>query len=140
MEKIEFDNGLKAYRINGKGVLRFNPADPSLYARFLETSDRLEQLHKQLQQNAQGLTQAALLQQADRQLKELLSWVFGAQNDFDQLLEGVSLLAVAGNGQPVVVNLFAALEPVLERGAEACAQQQVEQAVCKAKRRRQSAC
>ena len=30
MEKIQFDSGMKEYRINGKGVLRFNPADPNL--------------------------------------------------------------------------------------------------------------
>lgn len=140
MEKIVFDSGMKEYRINGGGVLRFNPSDPNVYARFMEAVEKLKELEKTLQQSVQGAEAVKLLRQADSQMKQLLGWVFGEQNDFDKLLGGVSLLAVAGNGQRVVTNLFAALEPVLEEGARACAAQQVDTAVAKAKSRRQGAC
>ena len=43
MEKLQFDSGIKEYKINGAGVLRFNPGDPNLYARFLEAGDKLLQ-------------------------------------------------------------------------------------------------
>ena len=35
MEKLTFDSGIRSYRA-GAGVLRFNPSDPNLYARFLQ--------------------------------------------------------------------------------------------------------
>ena len=48
------------------------------------------------------------------------------QYDFQKILSGVNLLAVADNGERVVTNLFAALEPVLVEGAKRCASQQAE--------------
>lgn len=139
MEKIQFDCGMKHYRINGGGVLRFNPADPNLYARFIGMNQKLDLLHKRLEQEKTG-DGLKLLQQADKELKQLLGWVFGEHNDFDSILSGVSLLAVASNGQWVVTNLLAALEPVLQAGAESCARMQVQQAVEKAHKRRASQC
>lgn len=139
MEKIQFDSGMKCYRINGGGVLRFNPADPNLYARFMGMNQKLDMLHKQLEQEKAG-DGLKLLQQADKQMKQLLGWVFGEHNDFDSLLGGVSLLAVASNGQWVVTNLLEALEPVLQAGAESCARMQVQQAVDKANQRRLRQC
>ena len=140
MEKIIFDSGMKQYKINGGGVLQFNPSDPNVYARFLEALEKLKDMEKELAQPTQGIDAVKLLQQADQKMKQLLSWVFGPQNDFEKLLGGVSLLALAGNGQRVVTNLFVALEPVLEQGAKACAAQQVDTAVTAAKMRRQSQC
>jgi hypothetical protein len=61
-------------------------------------------------------------------MKHILGWVFGESNDFHKLLGGVNLLAVADNGERVVTNLFAALEPVLVEGAKRCAGQQAEKA------------
>ena len=59
--------------------------------------------------------------QADEKMKGILGWVFGPENDFQKLLGGVNLLAVADNGERVVTNFFAALEPVLVEGAKRCA-------------------
>ena len=44
MENISFDSGMQQYRINGGGVLRFNPGDPNLYARFLESADKIREI------------------------------------------------------------------------------------------------
>ena len=57
MEKLQFDSGVKEYRINGGGVLRFNPGDPNVYARFLEAADKLQQLEQDLAQKAKLLCQ-----------------------------------------------------------------------------------
>lgn len=143
MEKIQFDSGIKEYRINGAGVLRFNPGDPNVYARFLEAAQKIQDLEQALTQRAKALegqdsgAQAVqLMADADKQMKDVLSWVFGGGNDFDKILGGVNLLAVAGNGERVVTNLFNALQPVLVAGAEACAREKTAEAVKKAKRRR----
>lgn len=134
MEKIQFDSGLKEYKLNGMGVLRFHPGDPNLYARFLEAAERIKALEQELtvQAETEGTAVIQLLQTADEKMKKTLSWVFGEGNDFDKLLGGVNLLAVAGNGQRVITNLFDALQPVLLSGAESLTRE----AVAKAKANR----
>ena len=72
-------------------------------------------------------------------MKEVLNWVFGNGNDFNKILGGINLLAVAGNGERVVTNLFAALQPILVAGAEACAKEKTASAGEKAKKRRSGA-
>lgn len=143
MEKIQFDSGIKEYRINGTGVLRFNPGDPNVYARFLEAAQKIQELEQTLSARAKalegqdgGAQVVKLMAEADKQMKDVLGWVFGGSNDFDKILGGVNLLAVAGNGQRVVTNLFDALQPVLVAGAKACAEEKTAEAVKKAKQRR----
>ena len=126
MEKIQFDSGVRAYRINGGGVLRFNPGDPNLYARFLEAVTKLQAVEAELTEQTDGDI-LKLMARTDEKMKDILNWVFGADNDFHKLLNGVNLLAVADNGRRVVTNLFEALEPVLLEGAKRCAGQQAEQ-------------
>lgn len=142
MEKISFDSGVRSYKINGTGVLRFNPGDPNVYARFLEAADKLQEVEASLVAEAKTIPEAdgagvvQLLNRADREMKGILSWVFGQENDFDKILGGVNLLAVADNGQRVVTNLLEALQPILVEGAERCAREKVDAALQKAKSRR----
>jgi len=145
MEKLRFDNGVKAFQLGSCGVLRFNPTDPNLYARFMEAGEKLQKLEKELSAQAaqlpdgsDGRTAVALLQQADKQVKQLLNWVFGGGNDFEEILEGVNLLAVAGNGERVADNLIAVLQPVLAKGAERCAREKTDAALAQAKARREA--
>ena len=138
MEKLQFDDGIRSFRINGGGVLRFNPADPNVYARFLEGEQKLLQLEKELSGAADGAEAVERLRQVDSRMKQVLNHIFGPENDFEVLLKGVNLLAVASNGQRVVANLFAALEPVITQGAERCAKEQTALAVEKARARRAS--
>ena len=140
MKKIKFDTGLEEVVLGG-GVLRFNPRDPNLFARFEAAAGKMQAVEKDMVEKARaaesdGLAVMKILQEADKAMKEILSWVFGAGNDFDTILQGVNLLAVASNGQRVVTNLFDALEPLLLEGAKCCAQHQAQQAVEKAKARR----
>ena len=98
MEKIVFDSGVKSYKINGSGMLRFNPCDPNVYSRFLEAADKLQKVEDTLVEEAKTLTEAdgagvvRLLHKADREMKQVLGWVFGEENDFDKILSGVNLL------------------------------------------------
>ena len=124
MENIQFDSGIRTYRINGEGILRFNPGDPNVYARFMEAVEKLKEAEAELTGQAETARDSQivdLMAQADRKMKEILNWVFGGGNDFGEILKGVNLLAVADNGESVITNLFAALEPVLVAGAKRCA-------------------
>lgn len=138
MEKLQFDSGMKSFRINGGGVLRFHPGDPNLYSRFLEAVDKFKALEQELTQACakEETDILRVLEDADGKMKKLLNWVFGGDNDFHKLLEGVNLLAVADNGERVITNLLQALEPVLLEGARRCAGQQAKAAVEKANARR----
>ena len=142
MQKIQFDSGVQEYRLSGGGVLRFNPCDPNLYSRFLDAADKIQALEQELGEKAKSASQpdgrmaVELLVEADKKMKTLLQQVFGEENDFDRALGGVKLLAVAGNGERVITNLFAALQPVLSQGAEKCAQERKAEAVQQAKLRR----
>lgn len=137
MQKIQFDSGMRSYRVNGEGVLSFNPSDPNVYTRFLEAAQKLQEVENTLDREVTSAEEMlASMTRADQQMKKLLGWVFGSHNDFDGLLQGVNLLAVAENGERVITNLFAALEPVLVEGAKRCAAEQTQSAVEKAQKRR----
>ena len=138
MEKLQFDSGVRCYRINGGGVLRFHPGDPNLYSRFLEAVEKFKALEQELAESCpkEETDILRVLEEADTKMKQLLNWIFGGDNDFGKLLEGVNLLAVADNGERVITNLLQALEPVLLEGAKRCAGQQAKIAVEKAQQRR----
>lgn len=116
MEKLELDTGIREFPL-GSGVVRFNPTDPNVYHRFSQAGAQLEQICSGIS----GENMMEQMAQADAQMKKALSQVFGPGNDFDDLLQGVSLFAKAENGQTVLMNLLEALEPILHRGAQECA-------------------
>ena len=106
--ELNIDTGVEEFRVNGRGVLRFNPADPNLYHRFFAAGETLDgydaALTKALaaldgdeqQRAAAGL---ALLNEYDGKIKKLLTGIFGAENDFDAILGGVNLAGVGANGK-----------------------------------------
>lgn len=122
MEKLTFDTGVKTYKV-GAGVLKFNPTDPNVYARFLEVLDGLAQLESALT-GVSGAEAVAALAKADREVKDKLSYVFGPGNDMDAVFSGVSLLAVGANGQRLITNFLGAIEPILSDGARQCAREE----------------
>lgn len=147
MEKLVFDSGIKEYKLGSGGVLRFNPSDPNVYARFMDAMDKIRAVETDLVEKAKGLEQVEqqeesgaavlrIMRDADRDTKKILSEVFGAENDFEKILGGVNVLAVAGNGERVITNLLAALQPIMVQGAEACAKQRSDAAVAQAKQDR----
>ena len=144
MEQLSFDSGIREYKINNNGLLRFNPGDPNVYARFMEASEKIQEVERAMEAKLKALDDsetngAAVLQiiaEADKQMKETLNWVFGKGNDFDEILEGVNLMAVATNGERVVSNLLNALLPIIQEGAENCAKQQIGDAVQQAQANR----
>ncbi len=124
MKTIALDTGIEEFQLQGGGVLRFNPGDPNLYARFLEAEAQLQALEKEMTDQLgsfSGSDRAAaivrLTAETDKKVKALLDRVFGGDNDFDKALGGVNLLAVAADGERVAAKLFAALEEILSEGA-----------------------
>lgn len=147
MEKLNFDSGIREYKINGNGVLRFNPSDPNVYARFMDAMDQIRAVETRLVDKAKEMETATdregsgaavlkLMREADKETKKILSDVFGEGNDFDKILGGVNMLAVAGNGQRVITNLLEALQPIMVEGAKNCTMQQTDAAVAQAKQNR----
>lgn len=137
MKTIKLDTGMVSYRV-GEGVLRFNPADPNLYARFSRAVEQLQQLEQDMTKelSAPGADVLDIMARTDRVIKQELALVFGQGNDFDAITGGVNLLGAASDGRPVVRHLFEAMEPVLLEGAKRCAAQQAQEAKTKAAARR----
>lgn len=146
MEQIIFDSGIKEYQINKGGVLRFNPSDPNVYERFTGAINKIRAVEQEMSAKAKiledknsgnsGAEALKIMREADQKMKKILNEIFGGENDFDALLENVNLMAVATNGERVVVNLLEALKPVMEEGAKACVSQQVSEAKLNREQRR----
>lgn len=147
MQRLVFDTGVQEYQLGNAGVLRFNPSDPNVYARFMAAMDKLPAIESELVEKARRLEQSdgeepngaevlKLMAEADEKVKQLLNEVFGGDNDFNKILNGVNLLAVASNGERVITNLLATLQPVLVSGAEQVSKQKVDAAVVRARQNR----
>lgn len=137
MEQLIFDSGIKEYQINGKGVLRFNPSDPNVYARFMDLLPKIQEIEKEMNQKSAAVDSSSenageqtlrLMKEMDSRIKAVLNDVFGSENDFEEILEGVNLMAVATNGQRVVANLMDALQPIMEDGVKKCVKSEVDSA------------
>ena len=112
MQNLAIDTGMKEYLINNRAVLRFNPGDPNLYHRFFAAAPQLDTLDAELTEKLKALPAEpdparaeqglALLNDYDRRIKALLTEIFGAENDFDKVLEGVNLAGTGANGKRVV--------------------------------------
>lgn len=145
MQKLNFDLGIKEYEIGG-GVLRFNPSDPNVYARFVAAADKLTEIEQRLTAKAKeyegrkaGEVMLQLMEETDKETKELLSWIFGSQNDFEAIFCGANILGVGSNGERIITNFIHAVQPILEKGARNCAKQQVNQAKMNRAQRRAAA-
>lgn len=148
MKQLTIDTGVQEFEINGSGVLRFNPSDPNVYNRFFaaettlteldaEAQKRMEQIEADFPDDNQRVgAELAVLAEYDRKIKEVLNGAFGAGNDFDEILHGVNLAAVAGNGRRVVTNLLDALTPIIREGAERSMEEKADKAVQTAKANR----
>ena len=125
MEQLQFDSGMRTYRVNGGETFSFHPADPNLYARFQEAEEKLSGMGEAFSQETGDVL--TVMQKTDRELKSLLSWVFPG-NDFEKIFSGVHLLAMTKTGKTVLENFLDALAPILYEGAESFAQGVAEEA------------
>jgi hypothetical protein len=138
MKQLFIDNGLEEYQLTeGGALLRFNPKDQNLYARFIESTDKIKAVEKEMAEKANGIDHGKpdageqtlkIMRETDRRMKEILNQVFGHNNDFDAILCGVNLMAVGSNGKRLIENVMEALLPVMEAGAKACVRESVDEA------------
>lgn len=148
MQKLTIDTGVQEFSVNGRGVLRFNPGDPNVYHRFFAAKEPLARLDEELSaaltamdgevlsDEERAVRALSLMADYDGKIKALLTEVFGADNDFDAILEGVNLAGVGANGKRVVQNLLEALAPILTAGAERTVTAKADAAVAAAERER----
>ena len=73
------------------------------------------------------------LAEYDARVKKSLSHVFGEENDFDSILSGANVMAVASNGELVITNFLDAMVPVVEDGVKTYAKMEAQKAVQEAK-------
>lgn len=145
MEKLIFDNGVKEYSINGRATLRFNPADPNVYARYVDCIEKINGIEAEMRtagaamdENSPDYAKQSLdiMRNADAKVKAMLRETFGSQNDFDAIFDGVNVMGVAVNGKMVITNFMEMLAPILEDGAKRFVDQAVEQKQLNRKQRR----
>ena len=145
MEQLNFDSGIREFSINGRAVLRFNPADPNVYARYIEAVDKISKVEKDLGKKANAIDpnagdsyqkQLFLMRDADKKVKVILSETFGEGNDFEQIFDGVNVMAVAVNGERVIVNFINMIGPIIEAGATDFVEKQVSETKLNREQRR----
>lgn len=148
MEKLILDTGVKEFEINDNGVLRFNPSDPNVYARFCEAKDQISEIDDRLQEQlskaeslelsdeAKNEEAIKLCDAADKEIKSLLSYIFGECNNFDTLLGGISVLAITSSGKMLLEEMLDALAPIVEEGSRSCLKQKADAAVKQAEMNR----
>lgn len=152
MEQIKLDIGLKSYQfVEGGAALRFNPGDPNVYARYMKAMDDIKAVETEMSEKANkvsakddsveeqarvGAESLEIMEETDRRIKNILNGIFGAGNNFDDILLGVNLMAVTENGDRVISNLLNALSPIMEKGAKACAETEIKEAKLNREQRR----
>lgn len=131
MKKITFNTGVEEFEINGGKVLRFNPADINVYKRLFDAQEKIMGIEaglvekaKTFGENASGETVISLLAEADAEMKQLLGEIFGSENDFDEIFDGVNVMSPCSNGERVITNFLAAIMPIVVQGAERAAKAQ----------------
>lgn len=124
MQKLNFDTGMRKFQINDGAVLQFNPSDINLYSRFIDATDQFKKIEADMVAKAQAIENPSgedtilLMREADAEVKNVLQNIFGKQNDFDAIFEGVNVMAVAPNGERVITNFIVAISPIIEDGAK----------------------
>ena len=146
MEKLNISVGIKRYElVEGGALLAFNPGDPNVYARYMENVPKIKEVEKEMAGKANavnpndpdaGEKTLQIMREMDRKMKAILNQIFGEENDFDQILRGVNLMAVTENGNRVINNVLEALTPVMNTGARMCVETEVTTAKMNREQRR----
>ena len=142
MEILSLDLGIKEYRLTEKGILRFNPSDPNVYARFLGAEKDIRAVEQEAAAKANAETDniggaaIRIMEESDIKIKDVLNRIFGHGNDFHAILEGVNVLAVGGNGNRIISNLLEVLTPIMEQGAKDFADGKIAEAKLNREQRR----
>lgn len=146
MELLNIDIGIKSYQlVEGGAPLTFNAGDPNVYARYMEAMDKIKVVEKEMSGKANSIDASGenageeslkIMYETDRRMKAILNGIFGKPNDFEEILCGVSLMAVTADGDRVINKVLEALSPIMQDGAKACAETEVKEAKLNREQRR----
>jgi len=75
-------------------------------------SDQFDELRGRLD------AQAKIFRELDRKVKDKLSYVFGCDNDFDAIFQGVCVWAPDGDGGFILTNFINAIKPLIEQASK----------------------
>lgn len=146
MEKLNISVGIKRYQlVEGGALLSFNPGDPNVYARYMENIPKIKEVEQEMSAKAKtvdvnaadaGEKTLQLMRETDIRMKEILNQIFGKENNFDEILLGVNLMAVTDSGDRVISNVLEALTPIMNSGAKSCVTTEVSAAKLNREQRR----
>lgn len=146
MEKLNVSVGIKRYQlVEGGALLSFNPGDPNVYARFMELVPKIKTVEQEMAGKAKALDANSadageqtlkIMRETDQRMKEILNQIFGKENNFDEILVGVNLMAVTEGGNRVINNVLDALTPIMNAGAKSCVETEVKSAKLNREQRR----
>lgn len=146
MEKLNISVGIKRYQlVEGGAALSFNPGDPNVYARFMELIPKIKAVQEEMSSKAKmvdvnsadaGEKTLQIMRETDIRMKNILNDIFGKENNFDDILAGVNLMAVTEGGQRVIDNVLDALTPIMNAGAKSCVETEVNSAKLNREQRR----
>mgnify|MGYP007110344983 CR=1 FL=1 len=142
MERLQIDTGVQEFQINDGGILRFNPSDPNVYNRFFTASEDIRKIDDEIAKETAAIQDGDnegmlnIMKKADEKVKALLNDIFGLDNDFNQILGGINLLATGKNGKQVIINLLDALMPIFESGIKKSADEKLASAKMNREQRR----
>lgn len=138
MEKLNISVGIKRYElVEGGALLSFNPGDPNVYARYMEMLPKIRAVEQEMagkartvnvNDEAAGEKTLQIMRETDSRMKDILNEIFGKENNFDEILKGVNLMAVTENGGRVINNVLDALTPIMNAGAKSCVETEVDSA------------
>lgn len=140
MRKLTIDLGIEEFELDNGKILRFNPADLNLFDRFCASQDEILAVEREMTEKAEALGEKPsgemflrLMADADAKMKKILNRVFGGNNDFEDIFDGVNLMSVGTNGERVITNFIAAITPILEEGARRAANDEAVEAAAQIK-------
>lgn len=115
MAEIRFETGEERFDLNGKCQVCFNPTDPGFAERLCGVFARMEQLHAEGADEADGTFDRG--RALDREMREQIDGLFGAPV-CEALFGDMNVCALA-QGLPVWCNLLLAVMDVIREAVEA---------------------
>ena len=86
MQNLTIDTGMQEFCVNGRGVLRFNPADPNLYHRFFALGAQLDALDAQMEENASDYVRLGELEEQKNALQAQMDALYEEWEQLDSSL------------------------------------------------------
>lgn len=117
---INFDEGLKQYTINGdeNRVIKFKPTDFDMIARMKKTKKVFEKYAEEMKnKGASSEEPFEMANEYSEKIKEQINYMFG-YDIADVVFEKGNCLSICDNDNPVFLNFFNAVFPIITQDIE----------------------